>query len=124
MTQAMAPDFAARSEPLASRFVRRFRLPAFLRRCHESLAEVSAGKREGEDAEGRISNEAEEETEFSVRNPRRVFEAYMNPGNFGEKLTFLAARAGDSKTKAKILTSWGRRSVLGISTAPITGRSR
>src|ERR1700724_1104286 len=48
--------------------VRQFRLPAFLRRRHESLIEVCAGKLEGEDAESRISEEAEEETGFTVRN--------------------------------------------------------
>jgi hypothetical protein len=42
--------------------VRRFRRPVFLRRRHECLIEVCAEKREGEDAESRISKEAEEET--------------------------------------------------------------
>ncbi len=55
--------------------VRQFRLPAFLRRGYESLIEVRAGKLEGEDADSRISKEAEKETGFLVRNPRRVFEA-------------------------------------------------
>ena len=91
--------------------MRQFRLPAFLRRRHESLIEVCAGKLEGEDAESRISEEAEEETGFTVRNRRRVFEAYMNPGSFAEKLTFFAARAAGSKTKAKILKSSSRRSM-------------
>jgi 8-oxo-dGTP pyrophosphatase MutT (NUDIX family) len=44
--------------------VRQFRLPSFLRRGHESLIEVRAGKREGEDADSRMSKEAEEETGF------------------------------------------------------------
>jgi GDP-mannose pyrophosphatase NudK len=91
--------------------VRQFRLPAFLRRGHESLIEVCAGKLEGEDAESRISKEAEEQTGFLARNPRRVFEAYISPGSFAEKLTFFAARAAGSKKKAKILISWSRRSM-------------
>jgi hypothetical protein len=41
--------------------VRQFRLPAFLTRRHESLVEACAGKRDGDDAKSRISNEAEEE---------------------------------------------------------------
>jgi hypothetical protein len=32
-----------------------------------------------------------------VRNPRRIFEVYMSPGSFAEKLTFFAARAAGSK---------------------------
>jgi GDP-mannose pyrophosphatase NudK len=73
-------------DPSRSRvvLVRRFRLPAFLRRRHESLIDVCAGKLEGEDAESRISKEAQEDTGFLVRNPRRVFDAYMNPGSFAE----------------------------------------
>jgi 8-oxo-dGTP pyrophosphatase MutT (NUDIX family) len=55
-----------------------FACPLFLRRRHESLIEVCAGKLEGEGAESRISKEAEEETGFLVRNRRRVVEAYMN----------------------------------------------
>jgi hypothetical protein len=53
-------------DPSRSRviLVRQFRLPAFLRRGHESLIEVRAGKREGEDANSRMSKEAEEETRF------------------------------------------------------------
>ena len=77
--------------------VRQFRLPAYLKDRHESLIEVCAGKLDGENAEIRIIKEAEEETGFLVRNPRRVFEAYMSPGGFAEKLTFFVAQysAGD-----------------------------
>jgi nudix-type nucleoside diphosphatase (YffH/AdpP family) len=73
-------------DPSRSRvvLVRQFRLPAFLRRGHESPNEVCAGKLEGKDVDSRISKEAKNETEFLVRNPRRVFEAYMNPGCFGK----------------------------------------
>src|ERR1700730_5369282 len=46
---------------------------------------------------------------LAVRSPRRVFEAYMNPKSFAEKLTFFAAWAAGSK--AKILKSWNRRSM-------------
>lgn len=77
--------------------VRQFRAPAFLSGGHEGLIEVCAGKLEGADAEARIVKEAEEETGFSVRHPRRLFEAYMSPGAFCERLTFFVAEyaAGD-----------------------------
>jgi len=71
--------------------VRQFRITAYLRDRLESLIEVCAGRLEGEDAEHRIIKEAEEETGFAVQNPRRVFEAYMSPGCFAEKLTFFVA---------------------------------
>jgi nudix-type nucleoside diphosphatase (YffH/AdpP family) len=76
--------------------VRQFRLPAFVNGGHEHLIEVCAGKLEGEDALTRIVKEVEEETGFSVRDPRRLFEAYMSPGSFAEKLTFFAARYCES----------------------------
>ncbi|MGH6800705.1 MAG: NUDIX domain-containing protein [Methylocella sp.] len=72
--------------------VRQFRLPAFLKDRRESLIEVCAGRLDGENAETRIIKEAEEETGFVVRHPHRVFEAYMSPGCFGEKLTFFVAQ--------------------------------
>jgi len=76
--------------------VRQFRLPALVNGGHEHLIEVCAGKLEGEDATTRIVKEAEEETGFSVREPRRLFEAYMSPGCFSEKLTFFAAEYSSS----------------------------
>jgi GDP-mannose pyrophosphatase NudK len=76
--------------------VRQFRLPALVNGGHEHLIEVCAGKLEGDDALTRIVKEVEEETGFSVRDPRRLFEAYMSPGSFAEKLTFFAARYSES----------------------------
>ena len=81
-------------DPSRSRvvLVRQFRLTAFLRDGRDSLIEVCAGRLDGEDAESRIIKEAEEETGYVVKNPRRLFEAYMSPGCFAEKLTFFAAQ--------------------------------
>lgn len=76
--------------------VRQFRLPALVNGGHEHLIETCAGKLEGEDALARIVKEAEEETGFSVRDPRRLFEAYMSPGSFAERITFFAARYSES----------------------------
>jgi hypothetical protein len=39
----------------------------------------------------RIAREAEEETGFRIRSPRKVFEAYMSPGSVTEKLHFYVA---------------------------------
>jgi nudix-type nucleoside diphosphatase (YffH/AdpP family) len=38
-----------------------------------------------------IRREAEEETGYRVRQPRKVFEAYMSPGSVTEKLHFFVA---------------------------------
>ena len=71
--------------------VRQFRLPVYLKEGRESMIEVCAGRLEGLDPETRIAHEAEEETGFRVRHPRRLFEGYSSPGAFCEKLTFFAA---------------------------------
>jgi GDP-mannose pyrophosphatase NudK len=71
--------------------VRQFRITAYLRDGFESMIEVCAGRLEGEDPERRIIKEAEEETGFIVLRPRRLFEAYMSPGCFAEKIIFFAA---------------------------------
>jgi len=72
--------------------VRQFRAPAFLSGGRQGLIEVCAGRLEGADAEARIVKEAEEETGFAVRDPQRLFEAYMSPGYFCERLTFFVAQ--------------------------------
>lgn len=72
--------------------VRQFRLPAFVNGAREHLVEVCAGKLDGADAATRIVEEVEEETGLRVREPRRLFEAYMSPGCFTERITFFAAR--------------------------------
>ncbi|MCI0468341.1 MAG: NUDIX domain-containing protein [Beijerinckiaceae bacterium] len=79
--------------------VRQFRAPAYLKEGRECMIEVCAGRLEGEDAESCIIKEAGEETGFLVRNPRRLFEAYMSPGCFAERLTFFAAEySADSQS--------------------------
>jgi nudix-type nucleoside diphosphatase (YffH/AdpP family) len=71
--------------------VRQFRLPPYLKEGRDSLIEVCAGRLEGSDPETRIIREAEEETGFKVRHPRRLFQGYTSPGAFSEKLTFFVA---------------------------------
>ena len=71
--------------------VRQFRLAAYLATDLESLIEVCAGKLDGLDAASRIIMEVQEETGYAIKNPYFLFEAFMSPGVFSEKLTFFAA---------------------------------
>jgi GDP-mannose pyrophosphatase NudK len=71
--------------------VRQFRAPPYIKGGQESLIEVCAGRLEGLDAETRIVRELQEETGFSLRHPRRLFEAYMSPGSYCERITFFVA---------------------------------
>ena len=71
---------------------RQFRLPAFLNGCADGLlVEACAGLLDGDDPETCIRREAEEETGYRERQPRKVFEAYMSPGSVTEKLHFFIA---------------------------------
>ncbi len=72
--------------------VKQFRLPVFLSGYDGHLIEAVAGKLEGEDPETRIVKELEEEAGFKIAKPVRIFEAFMSPGSFMEKLTFFVAR--------------------------------
>ena len=71
---------------------RQFRLPAFINGCADGyLIEACAGLLDGSDPETCIRKEAEEETGYRIRTPRKVFEAYMSPGSVTEKLHFFVA---------------------------------
>mgnify|MGYP001051352206 FL=1 len=71
---------------------RQFRLPAFLNGCADGLLiETCAGLLDGDDPETCIRREAEEETGYRVRQPRKVSEAYMSPGSVTEKLHLFVA---------------------------------
>jgi nudix-type nucleoside diphosphatase (YffH/AdpP family) len=71
---------------------RQFRFPAYVNGCADGmLIEACAGLLDGDDPETTIRREAEEETGFRVRAPRKLFEAYMSPGSVTEKLHFYAA---------------------------------
>lgn len=72
--------------------IRQFRFPAFVNGCVDGmLIEACAGLLDGDDPRTCIRREAEEETGFLVRSPRKVFEAYMSPGSVTEKLHFFVA---------------------------------
>jgi nudix-type nucleoside diphosphatase (YffH/AdpP family) len=81
---------------------RQFRFPAYVNGCSDGLLiEACAGLLDGDDAETCICREAEEETGFLVRAPRKVFEAYMSPGSVTENLHFFVAEYGtQDKTSA------------------------
>ncbi|MEP7000380.1 MAG: NUDIX domain-containing protein [bacterium] len=71
---------------------RQFRFPAYVNGCVDGmLIEACAGLFDGDDAESCIRREAEEETGFRIRQPKKLFAAYMSPGSVTEKLHFFAA---------------------------------
>ncbi len=75
---------------------RQFRFPAYVNGCADGLLiEACAGLLDGDDPHTCIRREAEEETGFAVRSPRKLFEAYMSPGSVTEKLHFFAAEYED-----------------------------
>ena len=72
--------------------VRQFRFPAFVNGCSDGLLiEACAGLLDGDDPQTCIRREAEEETGFRIRSPRKILEAYMSPGSVTEKLHFFVA---------------------------------
>ena len=72
--------------------IRQFRGVAFLKDGVESLVEACAGKLEGADPLTRVVKETEEETGIRLSGtPRRLFQCYMSPGSFTERLTFFVA---------------------------------
>ncbi len=72
--------------------IRQFRGVAYLKEGVEGIIEACAGKLEGADPLTRIVKETEEETGIRlVGEPTRLFEAYMSPGSFTERLTFFVA---------------------------------
>jgi nudix-type nucleoside diphosphatase (YffH/AdpP family) len=71
---------------------RQFRFPTFVNgNADGMMVEACAGLLDGDDPETCIRREAAEETGFLIRNPRKLFEAYMSPGSVTEKLHFFAA---------------------------------
>ena len=72
--------------------IRQFRGVAFLKDGAEWILEACAGKLEGVDPLTRVIKETEEETGLRLSGtPRRLFQSYMSPGSFTERLTFFVA---------------------------------
>ena len=70
---------------------RQFRYPAFVNGYDALLVEVPAGVLDTASAEDCIRAEAEQEAGIRVREPRKVFEAFMSPGAVTERLHFFVA---------------------------------
>lgn len=70
---------------------RQFRFPAYVNQHSGMLIETCAGLLDEEEPLLAIQREAAEETGFVVRQPRRVFEAFMSPGSVTERLYFFVA---------------------------------
>lgn len=78
--------------------IRQFRFPTFGNGHDGFLIETAAGLLDHASPEQRIRAEVEEETGYSVREVRKVFEAFMSPGSVTEKLYFFVAEyAPDSR---------------------------
>jgi nudix-type nucleoside diphosphatase (YffH/AdpP family) len=71
--------------------IRQFRLPAYLNGYAQTLIEAPAGVLDGAAPADRIREEVSEETGYAIGAPRHLFDAFMSPGAFTEKLHFFAA---------------------------------
>jgi nudix-type nucleoside diphosphatase (YffH/AdpP family) len=71
---------------------RQFRLPTYINgNTTGMMIEVCAGLLDMENPEECIVRETEEETGYTVKSVRKVFEAYMSPGSVTEILYFFVA---------------------------------
>jgi GDP-mannose pyrophosphatase NudK len=81
-------------DPTRSRvlLVRQFRLPVYLATGRETTIETCAGKLDGMDAASRIVMEVEEETGYAIKEPKFLFDAFMSPGAYAERISFFIVR--------------------------------
>lgn len=70
---------------------RQIRFVTYLNGHPHPLLEVCAGMLDEDDPLTAIKREAEEEIGYRIRNPRHVFDAFMSPGCFSERLAFFVA---------------------------------
>jgi GDP-mannose pyrophosphatase NudK len=79
-----------------------FRLPTYINGNPTGmLIEACAGLLDTDNAEDAIRRETEEETGFTIKDIKKVFEAYMSPGSVTEILYFFIAQySKDMKTSA------------------------
>lgn len=66
--------------------LRQFRYACFVNGHDDLLVEVPAGLLDDASPEDCIRAEAEQEVGFRVRQPRKVFDAFMSPGSLTERL--------------------------------------
>lgn len=74
--------------------VRQIRFITYLNGYAHPLLECCAGMLEGEDPAAGIKREAEEELGYRIDAVRHVFDAFMSPGCFTEKLSFFVGEYG------------------------------
>lgn len=79
---------------------KQFRLPTYINGNPDGmLIESCAGLLDLDNAEDCIRRETEEETGFTIREVKKIFEAYMSPGSVTEILHFFIAEySRDMKT--------------------------
>ena len=79
---------------------KQFRLPTYINGNPDGmLIEACAGLLDLDNAEDCIRRETEEETGFTIREVKKIFEAYMSPGSVTEILHFFIAEySRDMKT--------------------------
>jgi GDP-mannose pyrophosphatase NudK len=76
---------------------KQFRLPSFVNGNEKGfLIEACAGLLDRDNPEEAIKRETEEETGYRIKEPRKVFEAYMSPGSVSEILYFFIAEYSQS----------------------------
>jgi nudix-type nucleoside diphosphatase (YffH/AdpP family) len=76
---------------------RQIRFVTYLNGHPHPLIEVCAGMLDGaEQPEAAIIREAREEIGYVIRSPRRIFNAFMSPGCFTERITFFVATYGEA----------------------------
>lgn len=66
--------------------LRQFRYACFVNGLDDLLVEVPAGLLDAASPEDCVRAEAEQEVGFRVRQPRKVFDAFMSPGSLCERL--------------------------------------
>jgi nudix-type nucleoside diphosphatase (YffH/AdpP family) len=71
--------------------VRQIRFVTYLNGYPHPLLEVCAGMLDKDDPETAIIREAQEELGYRITQPRHVFDAFMSPGCFTEKISFFTA---------------------------------
>ncbi len=81
---------------------KQFRLPTYINGNEDGvLIETCAGLLDADNAEDAIRRETEEETGFTLKDVKNVYEAYMSPGSVTEILVFFIAEySRDMKTSA------------------------
>lgn len=79
---------------------KQFRLPTYINGNEDGmLIETCAGLLDADNAEDAIRRETEEETGFTLKDVKKVYEAYMSPGSVTEILYFFIAEySRDMKT--------------------------